>query len=67
MRRRTIPTREFESMLIAEYPVPTGLTPRELREWFWHRVIGRLLRFGGDLLEHVPAAIRPRIRGRDRR
>jgi GT2 family glycosyltransferase len=67
MRRRTIPTREFEALLIAEYPVPTGLTPRELREWFWHRVIGRLLRFGGDLLEHVPAAIRPRIRGRDRR
>ncbi len=66
MHRRTIPTREFESLLIAEYPVPTGLTPRQLAGWFWHRVIGRLLRFGGDLLEHVPAAIRPRIRGRDR-
>jgi GT2 family glycosyltransferase len=67
MRGRTIPTREFEAMLIDEYPVPTGLTPRELRGWFWHRVIGRLLRLGGDLLEHVPERIRPRIRGRDRR
>jgi GT2 family glycosyltransferase len=67
MRRRAIAPREFESLLIAEYPVPTGLTPRELRQWLWHRVIGRMLRFGGDMLEHVPAAIRPRIRGRDRR
>jgi hypothetical protein len=67
MRRRVITTQEFASLLIADYPVPTGLTPRELGQWFWHRVIGRLLRFGGDLLEHVPAAVRPRIRGRDRR
>ncbi len=27
----------------------------------------RLLRLGGDLLEHVPAALRPKIRRRDRR
>ncbi len=67
MRRRTIATREFEALLIAEYPVPVGFTPRELRKWFQKRVSGRLLRFGGDLLEHVPASIRPRIRGRDRR
>ncbi len=67
MRRRAIPAREFESLLISEYPVPTGLTPPELRYWLGHRVIGPLLRFGGDLLEHVPASIRPRIRKRDRR
>jgi GT2 family glycosyltransferase len=67
MRRRAITTREFESLLISEYPVPTGLTPREIRIWFRDRILGPLLRFGGDLLEYVPEPIRPRIRGRDRR
>jgi hypothetical protein len=67
MRRRVITARELNAVLISEYPVPTGLTPRELREWFRHRIGGPLLRLGGDLLEHVPARIRPRIRGRDRR
>ena len=67
MRRRTVSTRTFRSLLISDYPVPTGLTPRELRAWFRRRVLGRLLRLGGDLLEYVPEPIRPRIRDRDRK
>jgi len=67
MRRRAIPNRQFNDLLISDYPVPTGLTPRELWAWFRRRVLGRFLRFGGDLLEHVPERIRPRIRDRDRR
>jgi GT2 family glycosyltransferase len=67
MRRRAISTAEFDALLIREYPVPTGLTPAELLSWLRHRVIGRLLRFAGDLLEYVPEPVRPRIRGRDRR
>lgn len=35
--------------------------------WARNRLIGRVLRFGGDLLEHVPEPLRPPIRGRDRR
>ena len=31
------------------------------------RLIGALLKFGGDLLEHLPERIRPKIRTRDRR
>jgi FkbM family methyltransferase len=39
-----------------------------LAEWvFPKRLVERLLKLGGDLLEHVPARIRPRIRRRDRR
>ena len=67
MRHRAIATRDFSALLISEYPVPKGLTRRELRAWFTNRVIGRLLQLGGDLLEHVPEPIRPRIRTRDRR
>jgi GT2 family glycosyltransferase len=65
MQVKAIRSRDFKAMLLTAYPVPTGLTPRQLSEWFRHRV-GRLLRFGGDLLEYVPEPIRPRIRGRDR-
>ncbi|HEY6655109.1 MAG TPA: glycosyltransferase family 2 protein [Solirubrobacterales bacterium] len=65
MQVRAIRSRDFKAMLLTAYPVPTGLAPRQLSEWFRHRV-GRLLRFGGDLLEYVPEPIRPRIRGRDR-
>lgn len=35
--------------------------------WVRNHLIGPVLRFGGDLLEHVPERIRPPIRGRDRR
>jgi hypothetical protein len=39
-----------------------------LAEWvFPKRLVERLLKLGGDLLEHVPGRIRPRIRRRDRR
>jgi GT2 family glycosyltransferase len=67
MRRRAITSEDFRALLKTEYPVPTGLTARELAEWFRHRISGPLLRAGGDLLEHVPEPIRPRIRRRDRR
>lgn len=66
MRLRATPGRTFRELLITDYPVPTGLSPPELRAWFRHRVVGRILRLGGDLLEYVPERIRPRIRGRDR-
>jgi glycosyltransferase involved in cell wall biosynthesis len=35
------------------------------RIWFLNWVLGPLVRFAGDLLEHIPERIRPRIRGRD--
>jgi GT2 family glycosyltransferase len=66
MRRRTTSAREFKAMLISEYPVPTGLTFRRIRGWLKHRVLGPLRRLAGNLLEHVPEPIRPRIRDRDR-
>jgi GT2 family glycosyltransferase len=66
MRRRAISAREFRAMLISDYPVPTGLTWREIRTWFKHRIAGPLRRFAGNLLEHVPEPVRPRIRDRDR-
>jgi GT2 family glycosyltransferase len=66
MRRRVIPSAEFKALLITDYPVPTGLTWPEIRTWFRNRIFGPLLRLGGDLLEHVPEPIRPRIRARDR-
>ncbi len=66
MRKRTISTADFEALLISEYPVPTGLSWPEIRSWLRHRVIGPLRRFAGDLLEHVPEPVRPRIRDRDR-
>jgi glycosyltransferase involved in cell wall biosynthesis/SAM-dependent methyltransferase len=37
-----------------------------VRRWLMVFVIGPLMRFGGDLLERVPARVRPRIRTRDR-
>jgi GT2 family glycosyltransferase len=61
-RRRVISVREFNAMLISDYPMST--TP--VLDWFNHRVNGPLRRFGGNLLEHVPEPIRPRIRDRDR-
>jgi GT2 family glycosyltransferase len=67
MSRRAISSGAFAALLISEYPVPTGLTPSEIRAWIRSRLLGRILRFGGDMLEHVPEAIRPRIRDRDRR
>jgi GT2 family glycosyltransferase len=66
MRRRQISAREFRSMLISEYPVPTGPSWGEIRSWFRHRIAGPVRRFAGKLLEHVPEAVRPRIRDRDR-
>ncbi len=38
-----------------------------VRVWIRNHLVGPVLRFGGDLLEHVPERIRPAIRGRDRR
>jgi GT2 family glycosyltransferase len=67
MSRRSIASGDFKALLITEYPVPTGLTLRELREWFRHRIWGPMLPAAGDLLEHVPEPLRPRIRRRDRR
>ena len=65
MRRRAISSSSFRELLITDYPVPTGLTPRELRAWFVRRA-EPVLRLGGDLLEHLPEPLRPRIRRRDR-
>jgi GT2 family glycosyltransferase len=67
---RSVPAtlrKDFKALLITEYPVPTGLTLRELREWFRHRIWGPVLQAAGDLLEHVPEPLRPRVRRRDRR
>lgn len=66
MRRRAIGTREMRGMLVSEYPVPTGLSWPELRAGFRHRVAGPIRRLAGNLLEHVPEPVRPRIRDRDR-
>jgi GT2 family glycosyltransferase len=66
MRNRVISTREFSAFLLDEYPVPTRLSWPAIRQRLMDRLIGPLLRFAGDLLEHVPERIRPRIRGRDR-
>lgn len=66
MRRRAIPARDLKEMLISDYPVPTGLTWPEIRAWFRHRIVGPVLRLGGNLLQYVPESIRPRIRDRDR-
>jgi glycosyltransferase involved in cell wall biosynthesis len=35
--------------------------------WALTKLIGPALRFGGNLLEHIPERIRPPVRGRDRR
>jgi GT2 family glycosyltransferase len=66
MRNRVISTREFRAFVIDEYPVHTRLRWSWIRRRAIDRVIGPILRFGGDLLEHLPARARPRIRGRDR-
>jgi hypothetical protein len=66
MRRRAIGTREFGAMLLFDYPVPTRLDPRRFLPWLRHRIVGPLLRLGGDLLEHLPESVRPRVRRRDR-
>jgi GT2 family glycosyltransferase len=66
MSRRAISSREFEALLIPDYPVPTGLNWTGIRGWFHYWVGGPLRRFGGNLLEYVPEPIRPRIRDRDR-
>lgn len=60
-RRRVISASEFSAMLISEYP----MTSTPVRDWFTHRVNGPVRRLGGNLLEHVPEPIRPRIRDRD--
>jgi GT2 family glycosyltransferase len=62
-RRRVISAREFNAMLLSEYPVPTV----PFRTWFEHRIQGPVRRFAGNLLDYVPEPIRPRIRDRDRR
>jgi GT2 family glycosyltransferase len=66
MRGRAIPIRDLKEMLNSDYPVPTGLSRPEIRAWFRHRIAGPLRRLGGNLLEYVPEAIRPRVRDRDR-
>jgi GT2 family glycosyltransferase len=67
MRRRAISGREFKSMLITEYPVPTGLSFPRTRAWWRHRLLGPMKRFAGGLLDYIPEPIRPRIRDRDRK
>jgi GT2 family glycosyltransferase len=66
MRKRAIDTREFRAMLVSEYPVPEGVLWLEIKGWTRRRITGPLRRLGGDLLEHVPEPVRPRIRDRDR-
>lgn len=66
MSRRAISSREFEALLIPDYPVPTRLNWAGILGWFHYWLGGPLRRFGGNLLEHVPEPIRPRIRDRDR-
>jgi GT2 family glycosyltransferase len=66
MRMRAITGRDFRALLLTDYPVATGLSPRELVEGFRHRVLGPANRLGGRLLEFLPESIRPRIRDRDR-
>jgi GT2 family glycosyltransferase len=57
---------DFKALLLTDYPVPTRLAPHAIAEWLNHR-LGPVKRFAGNLLEHVPEPIRPRIRDRDRR
>jgi hypothetical protein len=65
-RMRAISGREFQALLLTDYPVPTRLSLRWVLAWFRHRVLGPAKRLGGNLLEYVPEPIRPRIRDRDR-
>jgi glycosyltransferase involved in cell wall biosynthesis len=44
-----------------------GKPLRPLTQPIRHRVVGPSIKFAGDLLEHVPEPIRPKIRTRDRR
>jgi hypothetical protein len=53
MRRRAIRTREFGGMLLFEYPMQTRLDPRWLLRCLQHRVVGPLLRLGGNLLRRA--------------
>jgi GT2 family glycosyltransferase len=66
LRGRAIASRDFKALLLTEYPVATRLDPHRPIEWLRHRVLGPVKRFAGDLLEHVPEPIRPRIRDRDK-
>jgi GT2 family glycosyltransferase len=54
MQRRSVSTRSFSSLLISDYPVPTGLTPRELKEWFMYRIAGPLWRLASTLTKRQP-------------
>lgn len=67
MRSRVTGDADFKALLLTDYPVGYGFTWRGLREWFRHRVLGPARRLGGNLLDHVPEPVRPRIRDRDRR
>ena len=67
MRRRAISSGDFEAVLLTDYPVPTKLSREWLAGWLRRRITGPVKRFGGDLLEHVPEPVRPRIRDRDKR
>lgn len=67
MRRRAISSAELEAMLLTDYPLPTRLSREWLVGWLRRRIIDPVKRFGGNLLEHVPAPVRPRIRDRDKR
>jgi hypothetical protein len=66
MRDRVIGSSDFKALLLTDYPVATRLHPRRPLNWVRHRVLGPVRRFGGDLLDHVPESVRPRIRDRDR-
>jgi N-acetylglucosaminyl-diphospho-decaprenol L-rhamnosyltransferase len=66
MRRRAISSGDFEAVLLTDYPLPTRLSREWLVGWLRRRIIGPVKRFGGNLLEHVPEPVRPRIRDRDR-
>ena len=51
---------------IGFYRAGDEIEDRGVRIWVLNHLVGPVVRFGGDLLEHVPARFRPPIRGRDR-
>jgi glycosyltransferase involved in cell wall biosynthesis len=55
----------FGRLRLAVYPVVRAL--REATKRVRFQVIGPAIKFAGDLLEHLPERIRPKIRTRDRR
>jgi glycosyltransferase involved in cell wall biosynthesis len=73
VHRRSLTTRERTLRYVSLLADPFRGVSR-LGDWLHHwrdraqaALVHPVLRFGGDLLEHVPERVRPRIRHRDRR